>query len=146
MINWYAQRSFYGDPDLVQQINNGIQRLDTRIRTAVGTQIYDHVEGSIKELGRLRTMLEEEKHGQHMTNTMIEDYVTEFLRLEDDLTRQKRFSRRSEEKLKGKGKALSGLHKTPLPVIHDSLDVLHWRLQVEELTKALEDEEDSPVQ
>ena len=77
---------------------------------------------------------------------MIEDYIVEFLRIEDELTRQKRFSRKNEERLMGKSKALSGLHKTPLPVIRDSLDVLHWRLQVEELTKALEEEEDSPVQ
>ena len=113
MINWYTQRSYYGDPELVQQINTGIQRLDTRIRTALGTQVYDHVKGSIKELERLRTMLEEAKRGQYVTNTVVGEYVTEFLSLEDDLTKQKRFSQRSEEKLKGKGKALAGLHKTP---------------------------------
>ena len=74
---------------MIQQINNGIQRLDTRIRTAVGSQIYDHVEGSIKELGRLRTMLEEAKYGQYVTNTVVEEYVREFLRLEDDLTNRR---------------------------------------------------------
>ena len=114
MINWY-QHSYYGDPEVVQQINNGIQKLDTRIRAAVGTQVYDHVEGSIKELERLRIMLEEAKRGQFMTSSAVEDYVKEFLHLEDDLTRQKRFSQRSEEKLKGKGKALAGLHKNPPP-------------------------------
>ena len=79
-------------PEVVQQINNGIQRLDTRIRTAVGTQVYDHVEGSIKELERLRIMLEEAKRGQYVTNTVVEDYVTDFLCLEDHLRKQKRFS------------------------------------------------------
>ena len=85
--SWYAQRSFYCDVDLIQQINNGVQRLDSRITAAVGSQIYDHMEGSIKELRRLRSMLEEAKHGQHITSTMVEDYIVEFLRLEDELTR-----------------------------------------------------------
>ena len=45
-------------------------------------------------------MLEEAKHGQHLTSNMVEDYIVDFLRIEDELTRQKRFSRKNEERLK----------------------------------------------
>ena len=116
-----------------------------RITSAISTQCYDHVEGSLKELVRLGSILNEARHGQNFTNALVDDYITEFLRLEDELTKQRRFAKKEEEKMKGKSKVLSGLHKSPLPIIKDSLDVIHWGRQVNELMKALNEEGDSPV-
>ena len=71
-------RSYYGNPDAMQQLDRGIARLDARITTAVGTQVYDHVEGSLKELLRLRTILSEARHYQNFTNDIVDEYVGVF--------------------------------------------------------------------
>ena len=92
-------RTFYGDPELLQNIDNGIARLDARMSDAVASQCYDHMEGSLKELTRLRAMLDEARHGQNFTSTMVEDYIVDFLRFEDELTRQKIFSIKNEERI-----------------------------------------------
>ena len=62
----------------MQQLDRGIARLDARITTAVGTQVYDHVEGSLKELLRLRTILSEARHYQNFTNDIVDEYVRVF--------------------------------------------------------------------
>ena len=86
-------RSYYEDPDAMRQLDRGIAKLDDRITTAIGTQIYDHVEGSLKELLRLHTILSESRHYQNFTNDTIDHYVNEFLRVEDELTKQRRLSK-----------------------------------------------------
>ena len=145
MVNYQLLRSYYEDPDAMRQIDRGIAKLDDRIVAAVGTQIYDHVEGSLRELLRLRTILNESRHYQNFNHDIIEHYVNKFLRLEDELTKQKRLSKKEEERVRWKSKVLTSLHKNPLPIIRDSLDVLHWKKQVNELVRALADEGDSPV-
>ena len=75
MVNYQLMRSFYSDPEAIHQMDNGIARLDGRITTAVSTQCYDHVDGSLKELARLRSMLDEARHGQNFTSAMVEEYV-----------------------------------------------------------------------
>ena len=117
LFNYHLMHSYYEDPDAMQQLDRGIARLDDRITTAVGTQIYDHVEGSLKELLRLRTILSESRHYQNFTNDVVDGYVNEFLRVEDELTKQRRLSKKEEERLRGKYKVLTSLHKSPLPVI-----------------------------
>ena len=86
-------RTFYGDLEVLQQMDNGITRLVARISDAVASQCYDHVGGSLKELARLRAMLDEARHAQNFTSTMVEDYVVEFLRIEDELTKHKIWKR-----------------------------------------------------
>ena len=145
LVNYHLMRSYYGDLDAIQQLDRGISRLDLRITSAISTQCYDHVEWSLKELVRLRSILSEARHCQNFTNDIVDQYIIEFLRIEDELTKQRRFAKKEEEKIKGKSKVLTGLHKSPLPVIKDSLDIVHWRRQVNELMKALSEEGDSPV-
>ena len=42
-------------------------------------------------------MLDEARHAQNFTSTMVEDYIVDFLGIEDELTKQKRFGRKNEE-------------------------------------------------
>ena len=87
--NYQLQRSVFEDPDAQRQIDRGIAKLDSRIMAAVGSQVYDHVEGSLKELVRLRTVLNDSRYYQNFNPDLVEHYINEFLRIEDKLTKQK---------------------------------------------------------
>ena len=116
-----------------------------RLQHARETGDYSHIPGSdymIKELRSGREELCRLGGIGHDTNTRWQDVITDLQdELEAQKTKQKRFEDSYKQDRLSRRKTISGIGKTDLPILRDSIDFHLWDQAMDEILQALKESE-----